>query len=122
MNFNEVGIYNRHYITVDDAGRIIDGWSDGPHQRKDATGAVCINENGGYQFRLFQDGEENPFLYTFDGIPLYWWDGENVQQRTEEEIEGDRSAIPTPPPTMEEDLMQMTVDHELRLTMLELGV
>lgn len=114
--------YNKHYIITNVYGHIIDGWSDGPHPRKDTINAVCINEEGEYQFRLFQDGEENPPLYTMDGAPLYKWDGESVQQRTEEEIEVDRSAIPTPPPTMEEDLMQMTVDHELRLTMLELGV
>lgn len=30
--------------------------------------------------------------------------------------------IPEPEPTAEEDLMQMAVDHELRITMLELGV
>lgn len=114
--------YNRHYITTDAQGRVTDGWSDGPHPGMDTENAVCINEEGGYQFRLLPGGEENPFMYTFDGIPLYKWDGNSVQNRTEEEIEADRSAIPTPPPTMEEDLMQMTVDHELRLTMLELGV
>lgn len=24
-------IYNKHYITVDDQGRVTAGWSDGPH-------------------------------------------------------------------------------------------
>lgn len=63
--------YNRHYITTDAQSRITDGWSDGPHPDRDATGAICINEQGGYQFRLFPGGEENPPLYTMDGIPLY---------------------------------------------------
>lgn len=114
--------YNKHYITADQSDRITDGWSDGPHPEKDTTGAICINEQGGYQFRLFQGGEENQRLYTMEGIPLYKWDGKSVQQRMEEEIEAERLAIPKPPPTTEEDLMQMVVDHELRLTMLELGV
>lgn len=112
--------YNKHYIVVDGQGRISDTWSDGPHQEKDTTNAICINEHGGYQFRLKPDGEENPTLYTFDGIALYKWDEESVKERTEEEIEADRSAIPKPPPTTEEDLMQMAVDHELRLTLFEL--
>lgn len=34
----------------------------------------------------------------------------------------DPEPIPEPDPTAEEDLMQMAVDHELRITMLELGV
>ena len=82
--------YNRHYITVDIQGRIINGWSDGPHPDRDTTGAICISEQGGYQFRLFPGGEENPPLYDMDGIPLYKWDGERVVQRTEEEIDLDR--------------------------------
>lgn len=82
--------YNKHYITTDTQGRITDGWSDGPHPDRDTTGAICINEQGGYQFRLSPGGEENPPLYTMDGIPLYRWDGELVMARTDEEIAADR--------------------------------
>lgn len=90
--------YNKHYINLDAQGRITDGWSDGPHQGRDTTNAICINEQGGYQFRLFPGGEENPPLRTMDGIPLYRWDGEQVVARTEEEIEADRAAIQKPAP------------------------
>lgn len=96
--------YNRHYITTDEEGRITSCWSDGPHRDRDTTGAICINEQGGYQFRLFPDGEENPPLYTMDGIPLYKWDGESVQPRTDEEIAADQAAIPAPPPSPQEQL------------------
>ena len=82
--------YNRHYITVDGQGRVTDGWSDGPHPARDTTNAICINEQGGYQFRLWPGGVENPELCTMDGIPLYRWDGEEVLLRTEAEIEADR--------------------------------
>lgn len=94
--------YNRHYITTDAQGRITSGWSDGPHPEKDTASAICINEQGGYQFRLpvyFVDDEgkirrlwkgENPALYTMDGIPLHRWDGERVMARTDEEIAADR--------------------------------
>lgn len=83
-------VHNRHYVAVDGQGRIVDGWSDGPHPTRDTTGAICINEQGEYQFRLFPGGEENPPLYTMDGVPLYKWDGESALARTEEELAEDR--------------------------------
>ena len=97
--------YNRHYITVDEYSRVTDGWSDGPHPDRDTTSAICINEEGGYQFRLSPEGEENPALYDWDGmIPLYRWDGLQVVERTAAEIEADRAALPVPEvtPTVEE--------------------
>lgn len=115
-------VYNRHYITTDSRWRITDGWSDGPHPEKDTSEVICINEQGGYQFRLFPDGEENPPLYTMEGIPIYKWDGNQVLKRTAEEMEEDRVEVPEPLPTQEEDLLAMAIDHEFRLTMLELGV
>lgn len=98
--------YNKHYITTDAQGQIIDGWSNGPHPEKDTTDAICTNEEGGYQFRLYLGGEENPNLRTFDGIPLYRYDREKmlVYPRTEEEIAADRAAIPAPPPSPQEQL------------------
>lgn len=96
-------LYNKHYIRTDSQGIITDGWSSGPHPDRDTTGAVCINDQGGYQFRLSPDGEQNPPLYTMDGIPLYRWDGEAAVRRTEEEIEADRWGIirPDPAPSLE---------------------
>ena len=87
--------YNKHYISIDAGSRVMHGFSDAFHQ----PGAedICINEQGGYQFRLTPDGMENPVLHTYDGIPLYRWDGAQVVGRTEEEIEEDRAAIPAPP-------------------------
>ncbi len=96
--------YNHQYITIDAESRIVLGWSDGPNRDRDTSGAICINEQGGYQFRLFPGGEENPPLYTMDGIPLYRWAGEAVVPRTEEEIAADRAAIPEPPPSPQEQL------------------
>ena len=99
-----IEFYNKHYITTDTKGRITSGWSDGPHPERDAANAICINEQGGYQFRLRPGGEENPALYTMDGIPLYKWDGEQAVPRTEAEINADRGAIPAPPPSPQEQL------------------
>lgn len=96
--------YNRYYITTDGQGCIISGWSDGTHRDRDIAGAICINEQGSYQFRLFPGGEENPPLYTMDGIPLYKYVDGEVIKRTEEEIAADRAAIPAPPPSAQEQL------------------
>lgn len=83
--------YNRHYIAVDEQGRITEGWSDGPHPGRDTSGAICIDGEGGYQFRLLPGGEENPPLSAEDGVPLYRWDGETAVPRTMEEIDADRA-------------------------------
>ena len=95
---DEFIFYNRHYIRTDDRGCVVDGWSDGPVGYKDTAGAICINEKGGYQFRLINGvaTEENPSLWdsmSMGMTPLYKWDGSAVVKRTEEEIEADREAI-----------------------------
>ena len=106
-------IYSSHYVAIRSDGTITDAWSDGPHPKKDTTNAICINEQGEYQLRLYifypwlnshMRTEENPPIYDMDGIPLYKWDGEQVVPRTEEEIEADRAAIPAPPPSAQEQL------------------
>lgn len=96
--------YNCHYITTRADSAVTDAWSNGPHPEKDTANAICINEQGGYQFRLHPDGEENPPIYDMDGIPLYKWDGSWVIPRTEAEIDADRAAIPPAPPSAQEQL------------------
>ena len=100
MNTNDI----RHYIAIDAQGRITSGWSEGPCPGRDTSGAVLLTDQGGYQFRLTPGGEENPPLYTEDGIPLYRWDGAQVVRRSEEEVQADRAAIPPPPPSEQERL------------------
>lgn len=100
-------IYNKHYITVDAQNRITNGWSDGPHPDRDTSGAILLSDKGGYQFRLYPGGEENPNLYEWDYMtPIYKYEDGAVFRRTEEEIEADIAAIPVPvaPPTTEERL------------------
>ena len=100
--------YNLHYIKTDGTGRIIDGWSNGPCPDKDTTEAICINEQGGYQFRLLPGGEENPPLRDDRGIPLYKWDGA-VLRRTQEEIDADY-VEPEPVPS-ETELLRAQVNE-----------
>lgn len=98
--------YNKHYITTDANGRITDGWSDGPRPDKSTDGAICIEEEGSYQFKLWLGGEENPPMRTMDGIPLYKYDFGKmlIYPRSDDEIAGDRAAIPKPPPSAQEQL------------------
>ena len=78
----DMNFYNKHYIRVREDGCIVDGFSDA--FRDPIDGDICINERGGYQFRLFPDGVENPPLFDWYSMnPLYRWDGE-VIKRTEE--------------------------------------
>ena len=115
--------YNKHYIATDAQGRITSGWSDGPHPDRDAINAICINEQGGYQFRLFPGGEENPPLCTVDGIPLYKWDGtavilrtdgESAVPRTAEEIEAER--VPSLESVQAEKLAQLSAACSAAIT------
>ena len=99
--------YNKHYLTTREDGAIIDGWSDGPHPEKSTDGAILLSSTAGYQFRLILDGketEENPSLWTMEGIPLYKWDGSAVQRRTPEEIQAEVDQIPPPPPSLTEQM------------------
>lgn len=116
--------YNKHYITVDEQNRIVDGFSNAFRQPTDTD--ACINEQGGYQFRLFPDGEENPSLLDWDGmIPLYKWENGEVVKRTEEEVEADRAALPVPEaaPTTEERITlleaQLAESDEVAISLYE---
>lgn len=114
--------FYRHYIRTDEAGQIIAGFSDAFQQP--AEGDICFNERGGYQFRLFQGEEENPPLYNNNGIPMYKWYGEKIVKRTEKELADQLAAMQptTTAPSAQEDTDAMLIDHEYRLTLLELGV
>ena len=113
--------YNKHYIAVDERNRIVDGFSDAFRQPSEAD--ICINEQGGYQFRLFPGGEENPSLWDMDGIPRYRLDGSTVVLRGEEELEEDRAARPAPPPTTDERITileeQLVQADETSITLYE---
>lgn len=98
--------YNKYYLKIREDNAIVDAFSDGPYNERSTDGYILFGQ-GEYQLRLTIDGvetEENPPLYTMDGIPLYKWDGETVKERTEEEIAADRAAIPAPPPSPQEQL------------------
>lgn len=108
--------YNKHYIAVDGRGCIVDGFSDAFRQPKETD--ICISEKGGYQFRLFQDGEENPNLYEMDHmIPLYKYVRGSVLKRSAEEIEADIAALPDPGETPSQlDMIEAQVVYTAMMT------
>ena len=91
MNENMM-FFNKHYIRTDNQSRITTGFSDAFQQSEPTD--ILINDQGGYQFRLFPNGEENPPLTDEMGIPLFKWDSGHVVERTEAEIQADRDALP----------------------------
>jgi hypothetical protein len=63
--------YNKHYITLNADNYIIDTHSDAFGQPPTIYTWICINEKGGYQFRFYPGGEENPSLRDDDGNFIY---------------------------------------------------
>lgn len=118
----KINFYHKHYISVDEQNRIVGGFSDAFRAPSDTD--ICINERGGYQFRLFPGGEENPRLYEWPHmIPLYKYENGEVVKRTEEEIEADIAALPVPEhkPTTEERIAELeAVNAELEDAMCEM--
>ena len=77
--------YNKHYITIGGSNRITDGFSDAFQQPNESD--VCINEQAGYQFRLFPGGEENPPLTDMlTGCHLYRYENGHVRKATDAEL------------------------------------
>lgn len=68
---------------------------------KDFEGWILIDEGNGDRYNLCQSRYFEGGLYTEDGIPRYKLVEGKAQERTEEEIQADRDAIPEPviPPT-----------------------
>ena len=83
------------YAHLDSAGNITAINSSAFLQ--DATDWTLIDEGVGDRYHHAQGHYLPDGLHTSDGIPRYHWDGTQVIQRTEEEIEEDRAAIPAPP-------------------------
>lgn len=91
------------YVLMDGQSRIL-RCEGGYTTPADLTGWVQIDDGTGDRYNLCQSHYFEGGLYTDDGIPRYKLvDGEAIE-RTQEEIEADRTAIPAPPPTAQEQL------------------
>lgn len=112
---------SRVYVQTDETGRVLrlEGEYSLP---ADLEGWVLIEEGEPCdRLNLAQSHYLAKSLY--DGAVLRYKlvDGK-VVERTAEEIEADKAALPKPEPTAEDDTNAMMVDHEYRLTLLELGL
>ena len=91
---------SRVFILVDDNNRIvrIEGEYTLP---SDLTGWILIDEGYGDKYNLAQSHYLPKGLTTEDGIYQYKYVSDEVTERTAEEIEADREAIPYVPSEME---------------------
>jgi len=92
----------KHYIITDELGRVLRGFSDDFEQPTES--AICITEDGGRHFEL--NGVINPPMTDELGVPLYKFDGDQVIERTQEELDADKPVV-VPVPTVEERLAQV---------------
>ena len=106
------------YIQIDSDNRItrIEG---GYTQPSDLTGWIFIDEGYGDKYNLAQSHYLEKGLTTFDGIYQYKYINDTVTERTEEEIEADREAIPVIPTQMEQLESQVFYTAVMTDTLLE---
>lgn len=113
---------SRVYILVDEQNRVIrlEGEYSLP---TDLTDWILIEEGAPCdRLNLAQSHYLEKSLMTEDGIYQYKWNGESVVERTEEEIEADREAMPKPEESTEDLVLELMADHEERICYLELGI
>ncbi len=111
---------SRVYVQTDETGRVLrlEGEYSLPN---DLTNWIKVDEGYGDKYALAQSHYLSKPLY--DGAVLrYKLVAGKVVERTTEEIEADKAKLPKPEPTAEDDTNAMMVDHEFRLTLLELGL
>lgn len=111
---------SRVYVLLDDKERVVrlEGEYSLPN---DLTNWIKVDEGYGDEFSLAQS--HYLALPLYDGaVPRYKLVDGKAVERTAEEIEADKAALPKPEPTAEDDTNAMMVDHEYRLTLLELGL
>ena len=96
-------IKSKVYVKIDDQSRIT-RCEGGYTTPADLTGWVEIDEVMGDKYNLCQSHYFDPPVCTQDGIPRYKLVDGKAVERTEEEIQADREARPTPEPapTVEE--------------------
>ena len=80
-----------------------------------------IDQGFGDQYHHAQGNYFPQPIYTEDGIPRYKLEDGQAVERTEEEIEADRAALPEPEPTEAEKLRRRVVELENQILTMRLG-
>jgi hypothetical protein len=109
---------SRVFILKDDNNRVtrIEGEYTLP---QDLTNWILIDEGYGDKYNLAQTHYLEKGLMTEDGIYQYKYENEEVIERTEEEIEADREAVPVIPTQMEQLESQVMYTALMTDTLLE---
>lgn len=88
----------------------------------DTAGWFQIDEGVGDRYHHAQGHYFDRPIVTLDGIYRYRLVGGEIVEKSEQEIADEIAALPPPEPTAQDDLLALAIDHEYRLTLLELGV
>lgn len=109
---------SRVFILTDDNNRVtrIEGEYTLP---QDLTNWILIDEGYGDKYNLAQTHYLEKGLTTEDGIYQYKYENEEVKERTTEEIEADREAVPVIPTQMEQLESQVMYTALMTDTLLE---
>lgn len=89
----------KHYIRVNDAALIIDGFST--FDRQPEEGDILLRSDGGETFDVLGDGFWRPLWFippVFPDLKVYeyLWTGEAVRPRTDPEMMADIPPLPEP--------------------------
>lgn len=106
------------YILMDDNNRVIriEGGYTTP---ADLTDWIEIDEGTGDKYNLCQSHYLEKGLMTEDGIYQYKYENEEVVERTQEEMDADRQAIPVVPTDAEKLEAQVLYTAMMTDTLLE---
>lgn len=106
------------YVQTDDQGRITAVNSSAFVGEDWGT---AIDEGWGDRYHHAQGNYFDQSIYTEDGIPRYKLEDGKPVDRTEEEIEADRAALPEPEPSENEKLRQRVTELEHQILTMRLG-
>ena len=87
----------------------------------DTDGWIEIDEGLGDKYHHAQGNYFDKPIVTDSGIYRYKYVNGEVVEKTAEEIAMEEANLPPPEPSMEADILSLTLDHEYRIIMLELG-
>ena len=85
---------------------------------------INIDEGYGDKYNLCQSHYFNKPLMNMDGTHNYIYDNNEVRESTLDELAEELAEMPVsePQPDVQADTQEMMIDHEYRITLLELGI
>ena len=106
------------YVQVDEQGRIT---AVNSSAFVSADWGSEIDQGYGDKYHHAQGNYFSQPIYTEDGIPQYKLEEGEAVERTKEEIEADRAALPEPEPTETEKLRRRVAELENQILTMRLG-